>query len=137
MVLEQALQSVRAAAEGNSGALGHDRATGAVHGSAVPRERAQQQKIAGAVDQAAPLCAGRDTCRAVEGHRLAVAGSKGPPYFTTPALWRIHRYAKGVPRVINAVCDKCCLAGFVQRKETIDYKMAGVAIRELEGNIGV
>lgn len=70
-------------------------------------------------------------------HRIAVAGSKGPPYFTTPALWRIHRYAKGVPRVINAVCDKCCLAGFVQRKETIDYKMVGMAIRELEGNVGV
>ncbi len=70
-------------------------------------------------------------------HRLAVAGSKGPPYFTTPALWRIHRYSKGVPRVMNAVCDKCCLAGFVQRKETIDYRMVGLAIRELEGNIGV
>jgi general secretion pathway protein A len=70
-------------------------------------------------------------------HRLAVAGSKGPPYFTTPALWRIHRYSQGIPRVVNAVCDKCCLAGFVQRKETIDYKMVALAIEELEGNIGV
>ena len=69
-------------------------------------------------------------------HRLAVAGSKGPPYFTTPALWRIHRYSQGVPRVVNAVCDKCCLAGFVQQKETINFRMAGLAIAELEGKIG-
>jgi len=66
-------------------------------------------------------------------HRLAVAGSKGAPHFTAPALWRIHRYSQGVPRIINAVCDKCCLAGFVQRKETVDFGLAGLAIRELEG----
>ena len=70
-------------------------------------------------------------------HRLAVAGSKGPPYFTGPALWRLHRYSQGVPRLVNAVCDKCCLAGFVQQTETIDYKIVGLAIRELEGNIPV
>jgi general secretion pathway protein A len=70
-------------------------------------------------------------------HRLAVAGSKGPPYFTTPALWRIHRYSEGVPRIVNALCDKCCLAGYVKHKETIDYKMVGLAIDELEGNVGI
>jgi general secretion pathway protein A len=70
-------------------------------------------------------------------HRLAVAGSKGPPYFTTPALWRIHRYSQGIPRLVNAVCDKCCLAGFVQQRETINYRMVGLAIKELEGKVGV
>jgi general secretion pathway protein A len=70
-------------------------------------------------------------------HRLNVAGSKGPPHFTTPALWRIHRYSQGVPRLVNALCDKCCLAGFVRQTETIDYQMVGLAIRELEGKIGV
>ena len=70
-------------------------------------------------------------------HRLGVAGSKGPPYFTTPALWRIHRYSEGVPRLVNALCDKCCLAGFVRQTDTINFKMVGLAIRELEGKIGV
>jgi general secretion pathway protein A len=70
-------------------------------------------------------------------HRLAVAGAKGPPYFTAPALWRIHRYSGGIPRVVNAVCDKCCLAGFVQQRERIGYRMVGLAIKELEGQIGV
>lgn len=70
-------------------------------------------------------------------HRLDVSGAKGAPYFTSPALWRIFRYSSGIPRLINAVCDKCCLAGFVQQRDAIDFKMVGLAIRELEGLIGV
>lgn len=70
-------------------------------------------------------------------HRLAVSGSKGPPYFTNAALWRIYRYSQGVPRLVNALCDKCLLAGYVQHTEKIDYKMVGVSIRELEGNFGI
>jgi general secretion pathway protein A len=68
-------------------------------------------------------------------HRLEVAGSKGLPYFTGPALWRIHRYSRGIPRLINAVCDKCMLAGYVQQRERVDHQMVGLAIRELEGKI--
>jgi len=70
-------------------------------------------------------------------HRIHVSGGKGPPYFTAPALWRVHRYSKGVPRLINALCDKCLLAGFVHGRDRIDFKMVGRAINELEGNIDV
>ena len=70
-------------------------------------------------------------------HRIHVSGGKGPPYFTTPALWRIHRYSKGVPRLINALCDKCLLAGFVHGRDRIDFRMVGRAVNELEGNIDV
>ncbi len=68
-------------------------------------------------------------------HRLQVSGAKGAPYFTTGALWRIFRYSQGIPRLVNAVCDKCLLAGFVQQLERVDYGMAGLAIRELEGKV--
>lgn len=70
-------------------------------------------------------------------HRLQVAGSKGGPYFTWPALWRIHRYSQGLPRLVNALCDKCLLAGYVSQSDKIDYRMVGLAIRELEGKIDV
>jgi general secretion pathway protein A len=70
-------------------------------------------------------------------HRLQVSGSKGAPYFTVPALWRIFQYSSGIPRLVNAVCDKCLLAGFVQQRERIDYRMAGLAIRELEGKLNL
>lgn len=68
-------------------------------------------------------------------HRIHVSGGNGRPEFSTPALWRIHRYSKGVPRLINALCDKALLAGYVNQTDKIDYGMVGRAIRELEGEI--
>lgn len=70
-------------------------------------------------------------------HRLQVSGANGAPYFTAPAIWRIYRYSQGIPRLVNAICDKCLLAGFVQQVERIDYRMVGMAIRELEGDFGI
>jgi general secretion pathway protein A len=68
-------------------------------------------------------------------HRLEVSGAKGAPYFTRPALWRVHNYSGGIPRLVNAVCDKALLAGYVQQTDCIDWRMIGLAIRELEGKI--
>ncbi|MEK7678048.1 MAG: AAA family ATPase [Verrucomicrobiota bacterium] len=68
-------------------------------------------------------------------HRLEISGAKGAPYFSGGALWRIYRYSQGIPRLVNAVCDKCLLAGFVQQRDRIDYSAVGLAIRELEGKI--
>jgi len=70
-------------------------------------------------------------------HRLEVSGAKGAPYFTRLALWRVHRYSCGIPRLVNAVCDKALLAGFVERSDRIDFRMIGRAIRELEGEIHI
>lgn len=69
-------------------------------------------------------------------HRLEVSGAKGAPYFTRAALWRIHHYSGGIPRLVNAVCDKALLAGFVNQREQLDYRVIGRAIRELEGEVG-
>jgi general secretion pathway protein A len=66
-------------------------------------------------------------------HRLEVAGAKGSPYFTQPALWRVYRYSQGIPRLLNAICDKALLAGFVHQQEKIDFRMVGEAVHELEG----
>jgi general secretion pathway protein A len=68
-------------------------------------------------------------------HRLQVSGANGEPYFTGPALWRIFRYSQGIPRLVNAVCDKALLAGYVRQIGRIDFGMVGNAIRELEGNL--
>ena len=70
-------------------------------------------------------------------HRIRVSGGKGLPFFTWPALWRIFSYSKGVPRLINAVCDKCLLAGFVEQTQRITYPLVRRAVRELEGEISL
>jgi general secretion pathway protein A len=68
-------------------------------------------------------------------HRLEVSGAKGTPYFTQFALWRVFNYSQGIPRLVNAICDKALLAGFVQQREKIDFGMVGRAVRELEGSL--
>lgn len=68
-------------------------------------------------------------------HRLQVSGAQANPAFTLPALWRIYNYSGGIPRLVNAVCDKAMLASFVKRSKRISYSMVGRAIRELEGDI--
>ena len=70
-------------------------------------------------------------------HRLTISGAKGTPRFTLGALWRVYCYSQGIPRLVNAVCDKCLLAGFVQQRGRIDYSLVGRAIRELEGTIDI
>ena len=68
-------------------------------------------------------------------HRLEISGAKGVPTFTQPALWRVFNYSRGIPRLVNAVCDKALLAGYVEKSDRINYQMVGRAIRELEGEI--
>jgi general secretion pathway protein A len=68
-------------------------------------------------------------------HRLALAGARNGPFFTRPAIWRVFNYSGGIPRLINAICDKALLAGFVEQSHRINYRMVGRAIRELEGNL--
>jgi general secretion pathway protein A len=66
-------------------------------------------------------------------HRLKISGATRCPHFTRLALWRVQTYSQGVPRLVNALCDKALLAGFVNRRQEIDYRTIGVAIQELEG----
>jgi general secretion pathway protein A len=66
-------------------------------------------------------------------HRLAVAGANGRPTFTPAALRAIHRHSRGVPRLINAVCDKALLAGYVEDRDLLGWRQVRRAIHDLEG----
>ena len=66
-------------------------------------------------------------------HRLRVAGSNGRIVFDAAAIREIYKYSKGIPRLINAVCDNALLAGFVARTTSVDARCARRAIAQLEG----
>jgi general secretion pathway protein A len=68
-------------------------------------------------------------------HRLRVAGAEGRPSFSPWAIRRVHRYSQGVPRLINAVCDKALLYGYVNGTYELKARAVGQAIRELEGEV--
>jgi len=67
-------------------------------------------------------------------HRLTVAGSNGRPSFSPAAIRGIHRASRGVPRVINAICDKALLAGYVEDCDYITRRQVRRAVRDLEGH---
>jgi len=67
-------------------------------------------------------------------HRLKVAGADGKPTFDKSAVRKIHRYSGGVPRLINAVCDKTLLCGYVTGEDELRAHHVRRAIRELEGS---
>ena len=66
-------------------------------------------------------------------HRLQVAGSNGRPTFSTAAIRANYRHSGGVPRLLNAVCDKALLCGFVDGHDHLTWRDVRRAIRELEG----
>lgn len=68
-------------------------------------------------------------------HRLQVVGANGRPGFSRWALGSIYRYSGGVPRLVNAVCDKALLCGYVEGDDHLTWKHVRRAIRELEGNV--
>src|ERR1019366_7452822 len=66
-------------------------------------------------------------------HRLTQAGANGGPTFDPGAIKLVYKYSHGIPRLINAVCDKALLAGFVMQTADLNKKLVRLAIDELEG----
>ena len=63
-------------------------------------------------------------------HRLSVSGSIGRPHFTPWALRQIYRASRGIPRVINNLCDKSLLSAYIRESDEVNYWDARRATRE-------
>ena len=68
-------------------------------------------------------------------HRLKVAGSDGSLSFTDEAFEEIYRCSKGVPRLINVVCDRVLLASYVLRTKLVDRVLIQRSYQELMGQV--
>lgn len=65
-------------------------------------------------------------------HRLQGAGYlQGTALFTDDALELITHYSKGIPRVVNAICDNALLIGFAANRRWIDSAMIVEAAQDL------
>jgi len=76
----------------------------------------------------------REETAAYVNHRLAVAGADEKIRFTPDAIKRISRYTRGVPRLINVLCDRSLLAGYSRRTRRIDGSMVKQAQEEVRGS---
>lgn len=63
-------------------------------------------------------------------YRLAFAGGNGKVKFSFLALIALHRASKGIPRLINSLCDRALLAAFIRGAKTVGRKDMKRAIRD-------
>jgi general secretion pathway protein A len=64
-------------------------------------------------------------------HRLDVAGNATAVVFPSETLDYIFHYSKGIPRLINIICDFLLLSAFAEETNTIDIEM----VREIIGDL--
>ncbi len=65
-------------------------------------------------------------------HRLAISGAK-TPLFTDAAMRLIYRHSGGVPRLINILCDRALLGGYVKGQNQIDPQIVRKGVQEVRG----
>ena len=59
-----------------------------------------------------------DDTRAYIVHRIQIAGQK-KRIFTDAAMRAVHKAARGIPRLINAICDRALLGGYTQDQRRV------------------
>jgi general secretion pathway protein A len=65
--------------------------------------------------------------------RLQVAGANGNIIFSRSAFKEIYKFSKGTPRLINLLCDRSLLGGFVDQTCHIDKRIVKKAKKSLLG----
>lgn len=67
-------------------------------------------------------------------HRLRLAGLNGTPprvQFTPSAVDLIYEKSRGTPRMVNILCDRALLAGFIAETHTIDEDILQRSVEEV------
>ena len=66
-------------------------------------------------------------------HRLRIAAEHDPEIFSSRALSEVHRRARGIPRLVNLLCDRALLAGYAAGQKRVGPDLVGLAAREILG----
>jgi general secretion pathway protein A len=66
--------------------------------------------------------------------RLTKAGAVKPNIFASDAFVEIYRFSKGIPRLINIVCDNALVTGYATDQRTIGGRIIKEVVGHLEGS---
>ena len=75
---------------------------------------------------------GKSEVAAYVQHRLEISGIQRQ-LFPQALMGRLYRLSKGVPRIINVLCDRALLGAYTQGKERVDRATLDQAAREVFG----
>lgn len=93
-----------------------------------PENRAMRQRIT--VNYNIEPLSLRETGKYVK-HRLAVAGGTGE-IFERSCIKEIYKFSGGCPRLINIICDRALLTGYVFSQKRISKKIIRECAKELD-----
>ena len=67
-------------------------------------------------------------------HRLIVAQGPGSLKFTSGAFNLIYKFSEGIPRRINALCDRALLIAYTKNTSKIDRRIVKLAVHDIGVN---
>jgi general secretion pathway protein A len=73
----------------------------------------------------------RENVRHYVEHRIATAGGRAEAIFDLRSYGPIFRASRGIPRRINAICDRALLVAYGKDLRTVDRRIVRTAIRDI------
>jgi len=64
--------------------------------------------------------------------RLHIAGANGKPVFASQAMDAVHFYSRGIPRVINLLCEHALINAYVDHVQPVPVHIVGEVAREFQ-----
>ena len=64
--------------------------------------------------------------------RIRTAGGNTTKLFTREAVTLIHEYSRGIPRVINVMCDNALISGFALKRQPVDRDIVAEVSRDFD-----
>src|SRR5579872_4857280 len=64
--------------------------------------------------------------------RLRIAGSGEEEIFSAAAIEIVHRHARGIPRLINLLCEHALISAFVEHSPTVSEKIVEEVARDFD-----
>jgi general secretion pathway protein A len=67
--------------------------------------------------------------------RLRIAGAENPDIFSPEAVETVHRYARGIPRVTNLLCEHALVSSFADQKNPVPAEIVEEVARDFDLHI--
>jgi general secretion pathway protein A len=64
--------------------------------------------------------------------RIRSAGGNTTKLFTREAVTLIHEFSRGIPRVINVMCDNALISGFALKRQPVDRDIVAEVCRDFD-----
>ncbi|PYU28460.1 MAG: AAA family ATPase [Acidobacteria bacterium] len=64
--------------------------------------------------------------------RLRIGGRAGEEIFSLAAIEVVHRHARGIPRIINLICEHALISAFVEHSKTVSEEIVEEVARDFD-----